>query len=255
MDGDRGRGDRLSPAWVEVADGVRVRTSRRMATTTTFIEGPGVLVDPAWTADELDAIAREVGSVRAGFCTHAHHDHLLWHPDLGDVRRWATPRTAELAATERVGLLEMLGDGYSEEVLGLFGQVTALAGETVPGTDLVAIAHDGHAPGHAALFDPASRVLVAGDMLSEVELPLPFWPDDLLAYLAGLDALAPWVARAAVLVPGHGTPSYAPLERLDADRSYLDDVLAGRAPDDPRLGNEGMAEMHARLVALVRGAE
>jgi glyoxylase-like metal-dependent hydrolase (beta-lactamase superfamily II) len=192
--------------------------------------------------------------VRAGFSTHAHHDHLLWHPSLGEVPRWAAPRTAELAVQERAGLLEMLGDDYPDEVLALFGHVTPLAGETVPGTELVAIVHDGHAPGHAALFDPASRVLVAGDMLSDVELPLPFWPDDLPAYLAGLDALAPWVAEAAALVPGHGHPSYAPMERLDADRRYLDDVLSGRVPDDPRLGNPGMSEMYERLVSLTRTA-
>lgn len=239
-------------AWVEVAAGVRVRTSRRMTTTTTLFEAPGVLVDPAWTGDELDAIASEVGGVRAGFSTHAHHDHLLWHPGLGDVPRWAAPRTAELAVSERAELLGMLGDGYSDAVLALFGRVTALPGKAVPETDLVVIAHDGHAPGHAAIFDPATRVLVAGDMLSDVELPLPFWPDDLPAYLAGLEALAPWVARAAVLVPGHGTPSYAPVERLDADRRYLDEVIAGRVPSDPRMANDGMTEMYERLVAMVR---
>jgi hypothetical protein len=45
------------------------------------------------------------------------------------------------------------------------------------------------------------------------------------------------------------------MERLDADRRYLDDVLAGRVPDDPRLGNPGMAEMYERLVSLAREAE
>ncbi len=85
--------------------------------------------------------------------------------------------------------------------------------------------HDAHAPGHAAVWLDAPRVLLAGDMLSDVELPLPLDPDDLPAYLDGLDRLAPYVARARVVVPGH-----------DAD--------------DPRRENPGMAVVHARVRAL-----
>ena len=32
--------------------------------------------------------------------------------------------------------------------------------------------HDGHAPGHGAVFLPESGVLIAGDMCSDVEIPL-----------------------------------------------------------------------------------
>ena len=82
-------------------------------------------------------------------------------------------------------------------------------------------------------------------------MPLPFDPDDLDAYLAGLDALAPYVAQALLLVPGHGTPTTSPGERLDADRRYLDAVLAGGDPDDPRRADPDMEETHQRLRALV----
>jgi glyoxylase-like metal-dependent hydrolase (beta-lactamase superfamily II) len=115
--------------------------------------------------------------------------------------------------------------------------------------------HDAHAPGHTALWLPAGGVLVVGDMLSDVEVPLPF--DDgesiseLSAYLAGLDRLAPWVARARVLVPGHGTPSARPVERLDADRRYLDAALAGRRAEDSRLADPAMAAEHERLLRVV----
>jgi glyoxylase-like metal-dependent hydrolase (beta-lactamase superfamily II) len=87
-------------------------------------------------------------------------------------------------------------------------------------------------------------------MLSDIELPLPFWPDDVPAYLAGLDTLAPWVADASVLVPGHGHPTHQPMERLNADRRHLDDVLAGRTPDGPRMANAGMTEAYEHLVSL-----
>jgi glyoxylase-like metal-dependent hydrolase (beta-lactamase superfamily II) len=59
------------------------------------------------------------------------------------------------------------------------------------GVQIEPVFHDGHAPGHTALWLPERRVLIAGDMLSDIELPLPFFPDDLPAYLDSLDRLAP----------------------------------------------------------------
>ncbi len=253
---------------VPVADDVFVTTSRKMSTTSTlFTAGDsGVLVDPAWLPDELEAIADALDErgirVTSGFSTHPHHDHLLWHPRFGEAPRWASAAGAQAAREHAAELQAHLGPGYTDEVLALFGGVEPLPGDELPapfGSDgaterFEVVVHDGHAPGHAALWAPARSVLVVGDMLSDVELPLPFWPDDLPAYVAGLDALAPYVARASVLVPGHGTPSSAPMERLDADRRYLDDVIAGRVPDDDRIANPGMREEYQHLVRLVAEA-
>ena len=242
-------------ALVEVARGVHVATSRVMATTSTVIQvARGVLlVDPSWIPSELDALATTLDErdwrVVGGFATHAHHDHLLWHPRFGDAPRWASPRTAELAQTERAGLVEALGDGWPVDLVDLLGRVEP-TDELDESIELVV--HDGHAPGHTALWLADQRVLVAGDMLSDREVPLPFGPDDLPAYLAGLDRLAPYVAQAAVLVPGHGTPTDQPMTRLDADRRYLDDVLAGRVPDDPRLADPENRAEHGHLVEMVR---
>jgi glyoxylase-like metal-dependent hydrolase (beta-lactamase superfamily II) len=251
--------------FVRVADEVFVTTSRTMSTTSTLIAGTdrGVLIDPAWLPDELEAIADELEErgirVTSGFSTHPHYDHLLWHPRFGGAPRWAAARGAA-AARERVAeLLSDLGPGYSDEVIALFGAVEPLPGDEIPapfGADGAAerfevISHDGHAPGHAALWSRERGVFVAGDMLSDIELPLPFGPDALSAYLAGLDALAPFVTRASVLIPGHGAPSFKPVERLDADRRYLDRVASGRTPDDARLSNPGMREAHERLVRLM----
>lgn len=262
-----------------------VRTSRRMSTTTTLAfrlggtgRRPGILVDPCWDADELDAIADELDALEvipaAGFATHAHHDHLLWHPRFGaDVVRWASAGTVQMVEEHGPELLEQLlagrADRYPREVLDLFQQVAAVPDvgaadrDAPPGPHRLlmpdpdgvlpraeVVVHDGHAPGHSALWLPETAVLVAGDMLSDVELPLPFYPDDLDAYLAGLDLLEPYVRAARVVVPGHGTPSDRPLDRLDADRRYLDAVLADRDPNDPRLDHPGMAEEHAHLRRL-----
>jgi glyoxylase-like metal-dependent hydrolase (beta-lactamase superfamily II) len=100
---------------------------------------------------------------------------------------------------------------------------------------------------------PDAGVLLAGDMLSDVELPYPDASEpDLISYLAGLDRLAEVVARSRWLVPGHGTPTSDPLSRLDSDRRYLEAVLAGQDVDDPRLAEPGMPEIHARTLEQAR---
>ncbi|WP_225224303.1 MBL fold metallo-hydrolase [Cellulomonas sp. JH27-2] len=229
-----------------------------MSTTSTVVvhDERALLVDPAWQPDELAGLAAELAGRRwtvvAGFATHAHHDHLLWHPGFGGAPRFASPRTARLAADDRATLVAELGD-FPEDLVDLVGRVSpvdTIPPEHLPGIDVELVVHDAHAPGHTALWLPRSRVLVVGDMLSDLELPLPFDPDDLPAYLAGLDTLAPYVARAAVLVPGHGTPTRDPMARLEADRRYLSAVAAGRTPSDPRLSTPDMQETHRRIVAM-----
>lgn len=245
----------------EVADGIWVATSRRMATTSTVIVGgaEALLVDPAWDPDELDALAATLNArglhVRAGFATHAHHDHLLWHPAFGDASRWASDTTAALTVSQRAELVAALDDEAPPWFAELMGRVNGI-GDRFPadglpkGVHIVPVVHDGHAPGHTALWLPERRVLIAGDMLSDVELPLPFSPDDLPAYLDALDRLAPFAARAAVIVPGHGNVGADARARLDADRRYLDDMIRRGRSDDPRIANPGMAEEHAHLAEL-----
>ncbi len=249
---------------VEVVDGVFVATSRTMLTTSTVVahSGSALLIDPAWHPDELanlgaELAARELRLVSA-FATHAHYDHLLWHPSLGDAPRYASDGTAQLAIEDRASLATAIETEFPEELVELMGRVQPIR-DTIPTNDLPTgvaaelIVHDGHARGHSALWLENHGVLVAGDMLSDVEVPLPY--DDLAAYLEGLDKLAPFVARAAVVIPGHGTPGRHPQERLDADRRYLDAVMQGRVPDDPRLADSDMYEEYTRLVELVRSAQ
>jgi glyoxylase-like metal-dependent hydrolase (beta-lactamase superfamily II) len=246
-------------ALVEVVAGIHVATSRRDTTTSTVVVrgGEALLVDPAWDPDELDALAETLTArswtVVLGLATHAQHDHLLWHPGFGAAPRYASAGTVALARSEQDSLRDALGPEWPPALLRLVGQVRpAPADLDFAGTPVELVVHDGHVPGHAAVWLPAARVLLAGDMLSDVELPLPLEPDDLPAYLAGLDALAPYVAVAEVLVPGHGHPTSRPADRLDADRRYLDALLAGRDPDDPRRANPGMDEVHRRVRDLAR---
>lgn len=239
-----------------------VATSRVMSTNSIVLTGEAdaLLIDPAWMPDELDALADEITAlgvrVVGGFATHAHHDHLLWHPGFGDAPRWASDVTAQLAASERDALVAALGSDFPAELVELMGRVrgvgSGIPSDSLPaGVDVELIVHHGHAPGHTALWLERPRVLIAGDMLSDIELPLPFDPDDLPAYLAALDTLAPYAAKAQVVVPGHGSVGADARDRLAADRRYIEDMVRTGASTDPRIGNPGMDETHARMRALV----
>src|SRR5947199_5700358 len=87
----------------QVADGVWVRQSAWVWSNAIVVRGEGglVLVDPGIDGSELDQLADDLDGlglpVVAGFSTHPHWDHLLWHPRYGDVPRYATAAGAQLA--------------------------------------------------------------------------------------------------------------------------------------------------------------
>jgi glyoxylase-like metal-dependent hydrolase (beta-lactamase superfamily II) len=241
----------------EVASGIHLTTSRRYATTSTVIvsNGQALVVDPAWDADELAAMAPLVQHLgarcAAGLATHLHYDHVLWHPDLGDVPRWSSAWAADQWSASRGDLVQPLIGDIPDDLVDLAGRIRPLAELRLDlaGRDVVLHAHDAHARGHLAVEIPDAGVLIAGDMLSDIELPYPDADEpDLGLYLDGLDRLAPVVSRCTVLIPGHGSPTHDPMARLDADRRYLDAVMSGSPVDDPRLANEGMREIHQRTV-------
>ena len=60
------------------------------------------------------------------------------------------------------------------------------------------------------------------------------------------------VRAAHLLIPGRGTPTTDPTARFDADRRYLDDLLAGRASGDPRIDDPENAGLHAQNLAKAR---
>ena len=252
---------------------VYVATSRRYLTLSTVLldgRGGALVVDPAWDSDELAAIPadlRELGVVAAaGLATHVHYDHVLWHPDLGEVPRWASPWTAQAVVDHRDEVIKPLIDDLPEDLIEIAARLNSLPDRaTLPptylvpwdGPELLCHQHDAHAPAHLAVELVESKVLLAGDMLSDVELPMP--DDDnrtLEPYLAGLDTLAPVVARVELLIPGHGTPTYEPMARLDADRRYLDAILSGRplsTLEDQRLDYPDMRELHEANLRRARG--
>jgi glyoxylase-like metal-dependent hydrolase (beta-lactamase superfamily II) len=88
------------------------------------------------------------------------------------------------------------------------------------------IEHQAHAPGHAALLIEERRVLVAGDMLADVLIPmldLNDTADPIEDYLAALRLLEGEAGDVDVLVPGHGSTGGADQvrARIDQDRAYV----------------------------------
>ncbi len=69
-------------------------------------------------------------------------------------------------------------------------------------------------------------MLVVGDYLSSIEIPMLGPGGGRAAYLATLEGLRPLVERAEHIVPGHGPvlDSAATLSVLEEDLAYLDDL-------------------------------
>jgi glyoxylase-like metal-dependent hydrolase (beta-lactamase superfamily II) len=221
---------------------VLVATSRRDRTNSVVLVGPGataLLVDPAWTPDELDGLAADLAvlglHVSGVVSTHDHFDHLLWHPAFGSAPRWGSARTA---SSPRVAMLEELGPGFPASAFLAAPPLRPLPAGPVPwhGTAVRPVTTDAHALGHTSLWIPRGRILVAGDLLSDVEVPLLADEDPGgTAYRAGLDLLAPFAARAALVIPGHGSPGADGAARLARDRRWLAALASGASPaDDPR---------------------
>jgi hypothetical protein len=145
-------------------------------------EGGLILVDPGIDGSDLNQLADDLDRlglpVVAGFSTHPHWDHLLWHPRFGDAPRYSTPAGAHTANEARERAQTMAAESASGVPLELIGLVTPLPadGGPVPGT---IVEHLAHAIGHAAVLLADRGVLLAGDMLSDVLMPLldPRRPD------------------------------------------------------------------------------
>ena len=232
----------------QVADGVWVRQSAWVWSNATVVRGEDglILVDPGIDGSELNELADDVDRlgipVVAGFATHLHWDHLLWHPRFGDVPRYATAACADAAGGVRERAQAMAAESASGIPLELIGLVTPLPadGGPVPGE---IVEHEAHAIGHAAVLLADRGVLLAGDMLSDVLIPLldPRRPNQLDAYEAALDRLGEAARQVDVVVPGHGSVAEGPevTARLAADRAYIDALRRGEEPVDARWGPRG----------------
>ncbi|HET6712464.1 MAG TPA: MBL fold metallo-hydrolase [Actinomycetota bacterium] len=243
----------------QVAEGVLVHQSELLENNAVVVRGRAgvLLIDPGLRGSEMACLAddlRELGqTVVAGFSTHPDWDHVLWHAELGEAPRYGTARCAAQMrdllsnADWKARVAEGLPPEIAEDVpLELFGLITGLPAGTaqVPwdGPNVRIIEHPAHAPGHAALFVEERGVLVAGDMLSDVLIPMlddfDSSDDPMEDYLTGLRLLEGVADDVDVLIPGHGSVGGADQvrARIEQDRAYVLALRDGHGPDDPRIG-------------------
>jgi glyoxylase-like metal-dependent hydrolase (beta-lactamase superfamily II) len=258
----------------QVAEGVLVHQSELLQNNTAVVQGRAgvLLVDAGITGDEMTCLANDLSelgqAVVAGFSTHPDWDHVLWHAQLGEAPRYGTARCAAAMRDLRsdADWKARVTDGLPPEIaeetpLDLFGLITGLPPGTaqIPwsGPTVRIIEHPAHAPGHAALLIGERGVLVAGDMLSDVFIPMlddfNDTNDPIEDYLAGLRLLEDVADDVDVVIPGHGSVGEADQVhvRINQDRAYVLALRDGRVSDDPRIGPsakpgwEWVSDIHA----------
>jgi glyoxylase-like metal-dependent hydrolase (beta-lactamase superfamily II) len=265
----------------QVAEGVWSHQSEFMQTNGVVVQGRAgvLLIDPGIRGDEIACLAddlRELGQpVVAGFSTHPHWDHLLWHAELGEAPRYGTARCAATVRDRlsdpgaKARVAAMLPPDIAEQVpLDLLGLITGLPAETarIPwdGPDVRIIEHQAHAPGHAALLIEERGVLVAGDLVSDVLIPLLDFSDTadpIEDYLTALGLLEGVAGDVDVFVPGHGSIGAGDQihARIDQDRAYVHALRDAQVVSDPRLdpsayGKDFLPGVHERQLQQLAGS-
>jgi glyoxylase-like metal-dependent hydrolase (beta-lactamase superfamily II) len=255
----------MSP-WTDLDAGIRVRQSRAYAMNSTLLldREHAVLVDPGVLPSELDDIAealRDAAPRRLTLIfTHPHWDHVLgrpwwpWamlvaHPDLGA----ALERERETILAEAVRCAREHGEEWTRGFEPCPPQI-AVSGErgvTFPPWSLVLREAPGHCDSQITVHLPAQRLLLAGDMLSDIEIP---WLDrEPGTYQRTLRAFLPPTERGEIetLVPGHGAiarGAEAVRERIRRDLGYLEalELAVGQA----RTAGLTLGEGQARLAVV-----
>ena len=263
----------------QVAEGVLIHQSEFCQSNAVVVHGRAgvLLIDPGVHDQEVDCLANDLSElgqpVVTGFSTHPHWDHLLWHARLGAAPRYGTARCASTVpdllsdAGAKARVAEWIPPDIAEQMpWDLFGLITGLPAEMahIPwdGPQVRIVEHQAHAPGHAALLIEDRGVLVAGDMLSDVLIPmldLNDTADPIEDYLAALRLFEGVAGDVDVLVPGHGSIGGADQvpARIGQDRAYVQTLRDAHVPSDPRVGPSATYDwvpgVHARQLQRLAG--
>ena len=228
-------------SWTELGDGLRVRQSRcyAMNSLVAHRNGHTLLVDPGVLPSELDELAAatqaaspDLNHVSIAF-THPHWDHVLGLPWFPGAETFAHSGFHDVLEQEALTIersarewLQKHGETLPHPFRAFEPLLKARGTTRVELGPFTLVTYDtpGHDPNHLSLWLPEHGVLVAGDLLSAIEIP---WLDG-----------PPWVYRATlkqlhwlyeqedvrVTVPGHGPLANGRLEgyrRLLHDLDYL----------------------------------
>jgi len=251
--------------WTDLGGGVLVRQSRVFWMNSALLLDPGhaVLVDPGVLPSELDDLAaasRAAGARTLSIVfTHSHWDHVLgrpWWPRAATVghARLGTElrRDADSILGEAAGHAARSGEAWSRGFQP-FEPDLAVEGERALALGpwrLVLREAPGHCDSQVTVQLPDRGILIAGDLLSDLEIP---WLDrGPAAYRATLRALLKLAEGGGIgtLVPGHGAIARGPeaLDRIHRDLGYLDALESGVR--EAREAGLALGPTQARLAAL-----
>ncbi|HTK30924.1 MAG TPA: MBL fold metallo-hydrolase [Candidatus Saccharimonadaceae bacterium] len=229
----------MATAWTDLGGGIHVRQSRAflMNSVALLDREHTVLVDPGVLPSELDDLAAKVAAAQPRAVTlvftHAHWDHVLgraWWPNAATLAhdRFAQDmeRTMGFVHAEADKIATEHGERWAKPFERFLPKerVAGLRFVKLGGWRLVLRDAFGHSHSQMSVHLPEPRVLIAADMLSDIEIPILNRPPD--AYLETLRTLLP-VAEGAIetLIPGHGAiarGAEAVAKRFRRDLTYLD---------------------------------
>src|SRR5215467_7624808 len=149
------------PVLRQVAEGVLIHESEFCQSNAVVVQGRAgvLLIDPGIYGSEMACLANDLSdsgqTVVAGFSTHPHWDHLLWHARLGAAPRYGTARCAAIVrvrlpdAGAKARVAGLIPPDIVEQVpLDLLGLITGLPAETarVPwdGPQVRIVEHQAH---------------------------------------------------------------------------------------------------------------
>ena len=269
---------------VALHEDVIVFVSDVWQTTCTAVRGgdEGFVIDSPVYPEELRAmpdVLEQAGFPVSGLlATHGDWDHLLGRlaypggalgagestvqrlsTEIGEAQRKLRAFDAEHYVPDRDPLA--LGSLQALPVPGRLEVGTRPAGSpegatAVSAHELEMYPADGHTVDGSAYWLPWAHVLVCGDYVSPVEIPMISAGGSLTAYRATLARLSGLIAQAEWVVPGHGAPLTRgrAQEVLAEDDQYLAEL--GRDPQGARLpasraGSPRQAQIHADNVTAV----
>lgn len=242
-----------------------VVTSRLWQTTCTSVRSGGecLLIDSPYFPDELELLPILLG--QAGFepvgllATHGDWDHLLGRLAFPELALGVGSTTGERLRAEPGAPQRELRDADAEHYvsrasplsLGSY-QVLPLPGSVEIGdVELELHPTGGHTADGTAFVARWAGLLVCGDFLSDVEIPMVGGP--IAEYRSTLARLAPLIEAVETVVPGHGSPHPrdVALRLLDEDVDYLDALERGdERPHLPSGRNtKRQREIHAENLA------
>ena len=234
---------------VSVTGDAIVVTSLLWQTTATALRAgdEAMLIDSPYFPEELELLPAVLGqagfSVNALLATHGDFDHVLGRLAFPELSLGVAESTT-LRMQRSPGEAQRDLRDHDHEFYVVRPRPLALGGTQslpVPGRlglgeeELELYPSEGHVSDGMAVFAPWLGVLVCGDYLSAVEIPMLGPGGTVADYRATLARLAPAVERAETVVAGHGPPSSREeaLRLLDEDSGYLD--LLERGEERPPL--------------------